>query len=100
MLCAYNETFSCAGIVFTVCCEPYLESEYGADYISETPVKLLDRLLYGQREHIDEEVTRQQLLSWPLQCSLCLMIISYTSVILLLCKALSVVTVLALCLKC
>ena len=38
-----------AGIVFTVCCEPYLESEYGADYISETPVKLLDRLLYGQR---------------------------------------------------
>lgn len=45
-----------AGIVFTVCCEPYLESEYGADYMSETPVKLLDRLLYGQRHHIDEEV--------------------------------------------
>jgi hypothetical protein len=45
-----------AGIVFTVCCEPYLESEYGSDYISETPVKLLDRLLYGQRQHLDEEV--------------------------------------------
>lgn len=45
-----------AGIVFTVCCEPYLESEYGSDYISETPVKLLDRLLYGQRHHLDEEV--------------------------------------------
>ena len=39
-----------------MCCEPYLESEYGADYMSETPVKLLDRLLYGQRHHIDEEV--------------------------------------------
>lgn len=50
---------ACAGIVFTVCCEPYLESEYGSDYISETPVKLLDRLLYGQREHIDEEVSHQ-----------------------------------------
>ena len=46
-----------------MCCEPYLESEYGADYISETPVKLLDRLLYGQREHIDEEVTLVQLLA-------------------------------------
>ncbi|KAK9908877.1 hypothetical protein WJX75_004161 [Coccomyxa subellipsoidea] len=54
-----------AGIVFTVCCEPYLESEYGADYISETPVKLLDRLLYGQREHIDEEVV---ILSQVLAC--------------------------------
>ena len=51
-----------AGIVFTVCCEPYLESEYGVDYISETPVKLLDRLLYGQREHLDEEVHSQHLL--------------------------------------
>ena len=50
------------GIVFTVCCEPYLESEYGADYISETPVKLLDRLLYGQREHLDEEVRSRHFL--------------------------------------
>lgn len=40
-----------------MCCEPYLESEYGQDYISESPVKLLDRLLYGHREHIDEEVS-------------------------------------------
>ncbi len=51
-----HEGDCCAGIVFTVCCEPYLESEYGSDYISESPVKLLDRLLYGHRQHIDEEV--------------------------------------------
>ena len=45
-----------AGMVFTVCCEPYLQSEYGADYVSDSPVKLLDRLLHGQRQIPDEQV--------------------------------------------
>ena len=43
-------------MVFTVCCEPYLQSEYGADYVSDSPVKLLDRLLHGQRQIPDEQV--------------------------------------------
>jgi len=42
-------------MVFTVCCEPYLQSEYGVDYVSESPVKLLDRLLHGQRRVPDEQ---------------------------------------------
>ncbi|KAK9842029.1 hypothetical protein WJX81_004728 [Elliptochloris bilobata] len=54
-----------AGIVFTVCCEPYLQSEYGADYVSESPVKLLDRLLHGQRQVADEQVV---VLSQVLAC--------------------------------
>lgn len=45
-----------AGVVFTVATEPYLESEYGADYGREAPVKLLDRLLHGHRQTPDEEV--------------------------------------------
>lgn len=45
-----------AGLVFTCCSEPYLASEYGGDYISDSPVKLLDRLLHGQKAAADEEV--------------------------------------------
>lgn len=45
-----------AGIVFTTCSEPYLHSEYGADYISESPVKLLDKLLHCQRDMAGQEV--------------------------------------------
>lgn len=36
-----------SGLVFTVCVEPYLSNEYGPDYGSEAPVKLLDRLIHG-----------------------------------------------------
>jgi len=45
-----------SGLVFTVCCEPYLESEYGGDYGSDAPVKLLDRLIHGQAKTPDEQV--------------------------------------------
>jgi len=45
-----------AGLVFTCCSEPYLASEYGGDYISDSPVKLLDRLLHGSKAAADEEV--------------------------------------------
>lgn len=45
-----------AGVVFTVVTEPYLQSEYGGDYHSTAPVKLLDRLLYGHKRWPDEEV--------------------------------------------
>ena len=48
--------FPNAGIVFTVCCEPYLQSEYGPDFMSDSPVKLLERLLHGQKKTEDEEV--------------------------------------------
>jgi len=35
--------FIVSGLLFVACSEPYLESEYGADYASEAPVKLLDK---------------------------------------------------------
>jgi len=54
-----------SGLIFTVCCEPYLASEYGLDYASEAPVKLLDRLIYGQAESEDEQVV---VLSQVLAC--------------------------------
>ena len=46
-----------AGLVFTSCSEPYLQSEYGGNYITDSPVKLLDRLLYGQRQFEDEQAS-------------------------------------------
>lgn len=39
--------FICGGLVFTAVCEPYLQSEYGSDYATDSPVKLLDRLYHG-----------------------------------------------------
>ncbi len=45
----------CAGIIFTVCSEPYLLSEYGAEYMSEAPVKLLERLMHGERLEPDDQ---------------------------------------------
>ena len=48
--------FVVAGIIFTVCSEPYLLSEYGVDYMSEAPVKLLERLMHGERTEGDEQV--------------------------------------------
>lgn len=39
--------FVCGGLVFTVACEPYLESEYGENWPSDAPVKILDALYYG-----------------------------------------------------
>ncbi len=48
---------NCAGIIFTVCSEPYLLSEYGAEYMSEAPVKLLERLMHGERLEPDEQVS-------------------------------------------
>jgi S1-C subfamily serine protease len=35
------------GLVFVALHEPYLESEYGQNYATEAPVKLLDALLHG-----------------------------------------------------
>ncbi|KAI8477127.1 MAG: trypsin-like serine protease [Monoraphidium minutum] len=54
--------FLVSGLVFVACSEPYLESEYGVDYVSEAPVKLLDRrvatpsLYHGQPSEPGEEV--------------------------------------------
>lgn len=39
-----------AGLVFTVLTEPYLQSEYGEEWIDDTPVGLMDKLLYGMQE--------------------------------------------------
>ena len=50
--------FVVAGIIFTVLSEPYLLSEYGVDYMSEAPVKLLEHLMHGERVEADEQV-------WP-----------------------------------
>ena len=45
-----------AGIIFTVLSEPYLMSEYGGDYLSESPVKLLELLMHGERKNPDQQV--------------------------------------------
>lgn len=36
--------------------EPYLESEYGAEYGREAPIKLLDKLLHSWKEFPEQEV--------------------------------------------
>ena len=54
-----------AGAVFTAASEPYLASEYGGDYLSDSPVKLLDKLLHGWRRAPGEEVV---VLSQVLAC--------------------------------
>jgi len=52
-------------VVFTTCNELYLESEYGADYMSDAPVSLLHNLVYGSRKSPDNEVV---ILSQVLAC--------------------------------
>lgn len=54
-----------AGLVFTPFCEPYLQSEYGHDYIADASTKLLDKLLHGRKETRDQQVV---LLSQVLAC--------------------------------
>lgn len=54
-----------AGVVFTACTEPYLSSEYGSSYMSDSPVKLLEKLLYGKRSDPGEETV---ILSQVLAC--------------------------------
>jgi S1-C subfamily serine protease len=44
------------GLVFVSLHEPYLESEYGANYGTEAPVKLLDALLHGSPKSRGEQV--------------------------------------------
>ena len=48
-----------------MCSEPYLQSEYGGDYGTQSPVKLLDRLYYGFPESEEEELV---VLSQVLAC--------------------------------
>lgn len=48
--------FVVAGLVFTICNEPYLESEYGNDYTTESPVKLLDKMYHAYPESPEEQV--------------------------------------------
>eukprot|EP00884_Botryococcus_braunii_P000841 jgi/Botrbrau1/10758/Bobra.180_2s0023.1 len=54
-----------AGLVFTACCAPYLESEYGGDYMSDSPVRLLDAMLHGYQEYEGQQVV---ILSQVLAC--------------------------------
>jgi PDZ domain len=59
--------------VFTPCCEPYLASEYGGDYDTDSPVKLLDKLLYGMKQTAKQQVVllsqvRLLLSIHPLSC--------------------------------
>lgn len=48
--------FIAAGLVFVVCSEAYLQSEYGTDYGTQSPVKLLESLYYGYPKAMDEEL--------------------------------------------
>lgn len=45
-----------SGIIFTVLTEPYLASEYGDDYGSEAPIKLLALLLHTHKRDSDQQV--------------------------------------------
>lgn len=54
-----------AGLVFCVVTEPYLEAEYGGDYLTEAPVHLLHDLFEGFKERKDEQVV---VLSQVLAC--------------------------------
>jgi hypothetical protein len=42
--CTHACTPQVSGVVLTVACEPYLESEYGSEWVGEAPIKLLDKL--------------------------------------------------------
>lgn len=42
--------------MFVVCSEAYLQSEYGTDYGTQSPVKLLESLYYGYPKAMDEEL--------------------------------------------
>jgi len=57
--------FIVAGLVFTTVNEPYLLSEYGANYMTDAPVKLLERMFHGTPQFPDEEVV---VLSQVLAC--------------------------------
>lgn len=54
-----------AGLVFTPLCEPYLRSEYGEHYYTDSPVKLLDAMLHQFPTDATEEVV---ILSQVLAC--------------------------------
>ncbi|KAI0564464.1 serine-type endopeptidase isoform 1 [Gracilaria domingensis] len=50
------EYFTIAGLVFVALSEPYLVAEYGDKWDLKAPVRLLERLLYGSKEHLDEQI--------------------------------------------
>eukprot|EP00882_Tetradesmus_deserticola_P024365 GHRQ01026626.1.p1 GENE.GHRQ01026626.1~~GHRQ01026626.1.p1 ORF type:complete len:256 (+),score=77.21 GHRQ01026626.1:318-1085(+) len=55
--------FVVSGVVFTVACEPYLESEYGAEWVGEAPIKLLDKLSEMPAQAGEEVVVVGQVLA-------------------------------------
>jgi len=57
--------FIAAGLVFTVACEPYLQSEYGREYGTQSPVRLLDRMYHHFPQSREEELV---VLSQVLAC--------------------------------
>lgn len=54
-----------AGLVFTPCSEPYLRSEYGEEFGTESPVKLLHKMYHEQPRSPDQQLV---LLSQVLAC--------------------------------
>ena len=54
-----------AGFVFTPLTEPYLDSEFGCEYSSDAPVKLLQELYFGEKRDADQELV---VLSQVLAC--------------------------------
>ena len=57
--------FLAGGLVFCVCSELYLESEYGPTFESQAPVKIIERLYYGVPKSEEEELV---VLSQVLAC--------------------------------
>mmetsp|Transcript_3898 Transcript_3898/g.11656 ORF Transcript_3898/g.11656 Transcript_3898/m.11656 type:complete len:549 (-) Transcript_3898:1965-3611(-) len=50
------EYFTVAGLVFVVLSDPYLKSEYGDRWDYDSPVKLLNKLLWDSKKKPDEQV--------------------------------------------
>ena len=59
--------FILAGFVFTTLNEPYLVSEYGIDFDTDSPVKLLNNLFFGRPKKSGDQIV---LLSQVLACDL------------------------------
>ena len=45
-----------AGMVFTVLSEPFLQADFGRDWVMKAPVRFVNTALNGVRKYLDEEV--------------------------------------------
>ena len=44
------------GLVFIALSQPYMSHQYGKDWVRKAPIRLCDRILYGDQMKADQEV--------------------------------------------